>query len=428
MKYDLIIFGGGTAGVASAYIASKYGLNTLLVEKSDVLGGSITRGLVVPCMKIDTQDINTEFINDLKSYSDRFSARHTYLDGNEYWFNHELLKIIFDEMLKNVKCNILFSTEPVKVNYLSMSNSFEVTLVHKLLSLYIDTDYIVDATGDGKIFQLLNSEFQEKSEFSQAPSLRFIISNINIDVFSQWLKEIDTDTSVTTIDEAQKQIYLSTAYTWDNKNWALKPVFELAVKDGILTYSDTAYFQIFSIPSMPDAIAFNCPRIILDDDEDLTDPFVYSRALRQGRERIYRLYQFCRKYFPGFENAYIAHISDMLGVRESYRVKCRFTVTANDIVHSEKNENTAFASDYPIDIHSNTPDKGQLRYTKSTCFIPIEALVSSEYNNLYCAGRNISADFYAQAALRTQINCFSMGEAVSKDIISRIRSNPDKKQ
>ena len=61
MKYDLIVFGGGTSGVAAAYIASKYGINTLLVEKSDVLGGAITQGLVIPVMKLNSDNINTEW-------------------------------------------------------------------------------------------------------------------------------------------------------------------------------------------------------------------------------------------------------------------------------------------------------------------------------------------------------------------------------
>ena len=429
MKYDLIIFGGGTAGIASAYIASKYGLNTLLVEKADVLGGSITRGLVLPCMKVNSQDINTEFITDLKAFADKYSARHKYMDGNEHWFNPELLKIVFDEMLTNVKCNVLFSTEPVRVVYKSINPSFEVTLVHKLLSLYTDTNYIVDATADGKIFQLLNCEFQPQSENTQAATLRFIMTNIDCKKFSQWLKEIDSNTDVTTIDNANTQIYLSTAYTWDDsKNWALKPVFEAAVKDGVLKYSDTAYFQLFSVPGMPDALAFNCPRIILEDDENLNDPFVYSRALRQGRERIYRIGKFCIKYLPGFEKAYISHIADMLGIRESYRIKGKYTVTADDIRSPKKFDNIAFATDYPIDIHTNKPEKDKLEYIGEPCLIPVEALISNEFDNLYAAGRNISADFDAHSAIRTQINCFSMGEAASKDIYYKIKSNLNKKQ
>ena len=57
MKYDLLIAGGGTSGVAAAYIASKLGIKTLLVEKSDVLGGAITQGLVVPVMKLNSENI-----------------------------------------------------------------------------------------------------------------------------------------------------------------------------------------------------------------------------------------------------------------------------------------------------------------------------------------------------------------------------------
>ena len=58
MKYDLIVYGGGTSGVAAAYIAAKKGINTLLIEKTSVLGGSITQGLVVPSMQVETEDIN----------------------------------------------------------------------------------------------------------------------------------------------------------------------------------------------------------------------------------------------------------------------------------------------------------------------------------------------------------------------------------
>ena len=82
MKYELIVFGGGTSGVAAAYIASKIGIKTLLVEKSDVLGGSITQGLVLPVMKVNSCSINTDFYNDLLTFANKFSANHTYSDGN----------------------------------------------------------------------------------------------------------------------------------------------------------------------------------------------------------------------------------------------------------------------------------------------------------------------------------------------------------
>ncbi len=424
MKFDIVVFGGGTSGIAAAYTASKLGLNVLLVEKSDVLGGSITQGLVVPSMKVNTAGINTEFFTDLVNFSSKYDANHTYIDGNQGWFNPELLKIVFDDMLKSVKTNILFSTTPSGICFNSSSQDFDITLKHKLLSLYINTKYIVDATAEGEIFKILNYEFQEKNEKQQAASLRFLISGVELEKFSDFLLKTDPDRNVTTVEKNEKFIHLSTACTWDkNKNWALQPYFDKAVTDGVLEYEDTAYFQVFTIPSMPSTLAVNAPRIILKDYELISDPFVYSRALTQGRERIYRLSKFMKKYFSGFENSFISHISDTLGIRESNRIKGKYTFIKDDIIHPKEFENIAFVCDYPIDIHSISKEKDVLEYTSSSYAVPIESLISINNDNLYGVGRIISADFESQAALRTQQSCFSMGEAAVKDIYKKYLSN-----
>ena len=419
LNFDVVIFGGGTAGVSAAYISAKKGLKTLLVEKTDVLGGSITQGLVVPCMKVETENINTEFISDLKVFADKYNARIQYKDGNEYWFNPELLKIVFDEMLASVNCQVLFSSYPLKIVY---NDRFISKIEQNMLSLYIESNYIVDATSNGKIFKLLNYKFQEKNKKQQATSLRFLLSNVDLKSFSNWILSIDSNRDVTTVDIQGDIIHLSTAYTWDtNRNWALYPIFNAAVVNNDLEYEDTAYFQVFTVAGMPNTLAFNCPRIILDDEENILDPFVYSKALKQGRERIYRLYNFVKKYFKGCENSFISHISDTLGVRESYRVKGQYTYTKEDIVSSKKYDNIAFACNYPIDIHSNKKDNDKLEFSNNTYYIPIETLISANNDKLYGVGRIISADFQAQAALRTQISCFCMGEAAANDIHNKIK-------
>lgn len=418
-KFDLVIFGGGTSGVAAAYISAKKGLNTLLVEQSDVLGGSITQGLVIPVMKLNSENINTEFYNDLLSFTKRYNASITYCDGNTGWFNPELLKIVLDDMLSTVNCTVLFSSIPVKIDY---NDNFNISIKHKLLSLYIESDYIVDATANGEIFKILNYKFQEKNKFQQATTLRFILSNVDLKCFSDWILSLDDDRNVTTVTKIGDDIHLSTACTWDNKDWALKPLFNAAIENGDLEYEDSAYFQVFTVAGMPNFIAFNCPRIILNDGEDIIDPFVYSKALKQGRERIFRIYKFVKKYFKGFENACISHISDTLGVRESYRVKGKYTYTKEDIISAKKFENIAFACNYPIDIHSNKKDNDKLQHTNHTYYVPIEALISENNDHLYGVGRIVSADFEAQAAIRTQMSCFSMGEAAAKDIYSKLKS------
>ncbi len=423
MKYNLVVIGGGTSGVACAYTAAKLGVKTLLVEKTDVLGGAITQGLVIPVMKLNSKNINTDFYKKLVATASEFNAQATYSDNNDGWFNPELMKIVLDKLLSSANCDVLFNSEVTNCEFANESSKFILNLKHKLLSLHIETDYIVDATSNAEIFKILNYELQQKNNFSQAASLRFIMSGVDTKTFSNWLLELDKDRSVTSASIVDGNIMLSTAYTWDRtRNWALTPIFDEAVKNNDLKLNDTAYFQVFSVPQTPDSIAFNAPRIILDDGEDILNPFVYSKALIQGRERILRLSNFCKKYFNGFENSYISHISDTLGVRESYRIKGKYTFTVDDIINPKNFENIAFSCDYPIDIHSNKKENDKLKYVKQNYNVPIECLISSNNDKLYGIGRIISADFEAQAALRTQMSCFSMGEAAAKDIYNKLKN------
>lgn len=419
-KYDVVVVGGGTSGVAAAFTFARLGLKTLIVEKAIHLGGTITSALVTPVMKTNDMNINNEFFNDLISFSQKYNAQITYSDGNKGWFNPELLKIVFDEMLISVGCSILYSTEFTDITGNDV-DGFKVNLKHKMLSLCIDTKYIIDATGDCFVAEKLKCKFLDSENLSQTTTLRFIMSGIDLDKFEMWITNLDTNRNITTSYRSKEQIHLSTAYTWDtNKDWALRPIFAEAIANGDLTEEDSSYFQLFTIAGMPSSVTFNCPRIILGEDESISDPIVYSKALIKGRKQIYRISEFCKKYLPGFENAYISNIADMLGVRESNRVKGKYVLSAEDIANKREFTHIALSSDYPIDIHSQKKGESKLEFTKGNYYLPIESLMTTEYSNLFVIGRCLSADFKAQAALRTQTSCFSMGEAVAKYIKSLV--------
>ena len=406
MKYDIVIAGGGTAGCACAYTAAKSGLKVLLVEKNTFLGGSITSALVIPAMKTSKNAINTEFFETLYNKLYSINGAITYIDGNKGWFNPELTKIMLDSLLMDAGVEILFESEITKIE--EMLSSYIVTIEdnnnhdfeYELL-LPIETKYIVDATGDAKICQKLNCEFLEKK--SQPVNLRFIMSGVNVKEFSSWIMELDKDRDVTTSCTVDDRIYLSTAYTWDkNKPWALRPVFERGMADGVITEEDSNYFQIFSVAGTPDSIAFNCPRLI----NNTKNPYI------AGRASILRLSNFCRKYFPGFEKAYISSIANSLGIRVSNRVKGRYVYTADDLRSGKRFEHPVVISDYPIDVHSSQKDSSTLETVYQEYQLPVESLIVKD--NLFVIGRCISADFEAQAALRIIPSCFSMGEGLAK--------------
>lgn len=432
-NYDVVIVGGGTAGCACAWNCGKLGLSTLLIEKSETLGGAMTAGLVVPVMNTGKNQINTDFYKNLISEMKKVRGQIKYQD-NSGWLNPELLKITLDKMLIEKNIEILFDAEIINAKISNHAVSIEInkklsTYINSLygnntilynddLLVHIEARYVVDATGDGNFSKKINCKFLENENEFQPLSLRFIMSGINTDKFAKFIQEKDLDRDVTTVECIDGNTYLSTAYTWDtDKHWALADLFDDAVSKNILKDTDRNYFQIFSVAGTPDSIAFNCPRIIENINPNVIED--RTRALIEARQAILRLSDFCKIYFPGFEKAYISNIANSLGVRASNRVMGKYVYTIEDLRSGKKFDNPALISNYPVDVHSHKKNSSTLE-KNGEYQLPIESLMSADYDNLYIAGRCLSADHLAQGALRVQASCFSMGEAVAKHIKSRI--------
>jgi len=439
-NYDVVIIGGGTAGCSCAYNCGKMGLKTIIIEKNGCLGGTMTSGLVVPVMKTGNNLINIDFYTDLISEMQKLGAQITYQD-NPGWFNPELLKIVLDKMMIDANVDILFNADIDKANLsknkiLSLQvhagYSSEIlsvntetidtnnTFTHKddILSVCIGAKYVVDSTGNLEFSKKINCEFLENSDEFQPMSLRFIMGGIDLKSFGQWLLSVDNNREVTTVEEIDGQVHLSTAYTWDtDKHWALANYFEEGFKNNELKKEDVNYFQVFTLAGMPNSLAFNCPRIVKNLNPNSSKDV--SVALIEARQAILRIYNFCKKRFPGFENAFISNISDQIGIRASNRIKGKYIYTISDLKEGKKFKNPVLISNYPVDVHSRHKNSSTLELC-GEYQLPIESLMSADFDNLFVAGRGVSADELSQGALRVQANCFAMGEGVAKYIKKHI--------
>ncbi len=402
--YDVAVIGGGTAGCAAAWMAGKLGLKVLLVEKRIHLGGQMTSGLVIPAMQGGENQINTEFFDALTAKMQELGGQITY-QGNRGWFNPELLKIALDRLMCEAGVEVKFEAECQKVELenrkisriiLSVSND-QIQNSCDALSVPIAATYAIDATGNCSVGKLCGARFLDTPDERQPVSLRFIMSGIDVDTFGRWLLDFDPDREATTVEGE----HLSTACTWD-RDWALTPLFDDAVAKNILKDTDRNYFQIFTVAGMPGTVAFNCPR--------QAEP-----GLMQLRESLLRLSNFCKEYLPGFENAFISNIADELGVRVSRRIIGKYIYTIDDLRNGKKFDNPVLLSNYPVDVHSSEKGKSTLEHT-GEYQLPVEALMSADVDNLFVAGRCLSADFLSHGALRIQPGCFSMGVGAAKYI------------
>ena len=428
---DVIVAGGGSAGVAAAVSATRAGAKTVLIEKNTFLGGMATGALVTPMMKnaLDVKNSLTKgLFLEICERLVKAGGGATFKDGNPGWFNPEIYKWVLDEICMEAGVKLMFDCQIVEALHATPLLE-KIIFFNKEGFFSLRAKQFIDCTGDGDLISLSGVSHESgKDEKRQAMSLRFMMSGIETKTLAKWLEENDktNDSPVYYLDNGD--ILFTSAFTFE-RDWTLKPFFDEALKKGDLKREDASYFQMFSVPGSDGLIAFNCPRITPEDrsldplnNEDL------SFVLVTGRQMIKRITDFCKKYLPGFKKSYICQIAPQVGVRESRRLLGQYVLTAEDVSGAKKFEDGIANSNWPIDIHpSKINEKGQLRHPPPNDYyqIPLRSLLpkENEIKNLIVAGRCLSATFEAQGSARIQANCWAMGEAAGVLAAKRLKVN-----
>ncbi|MFP4199392.1 MAG: FAD-dependent oxidoreductase [Halanaerobium sp.] len=402
--YQLIIIGGGTAGAAAAIAAARMGLKTLVVEKESALGGSSTLGMVTPMMpvKIEGNPNSSAISKEIKSRLKEKNAGGEDSFDNDGWFNPEILKFVLEDLYLEAGGDILYESTFVE-SQTSKGKIENIIIKNKSGLTAYQADYYLDCSGDAELAFSASVPMQEDSaEDYQAVSLRFMMDNIDLKKFTQFL-------------EAKGQKWgleyplIETAYTGDQSS-VLADLFNEAEKEGILKKEDLNYFQIFSIPGQLEKMAFNCPEIPFEVDP--LNTCERTQAYIEGRKMIERLIAFTKKYFPGFEQAHLAKQAELLGVRESRRIKGEYTFNLEDYQKRRKFEDAVASSAYPLDIHGRELKLDKLK-AGEYYQLPFRSLIPQKINNLLVAGRHISATFSGQSAIRIQPVVMATGEAAA---------------
>lgn len=411
-KCDVLVVGGGSAGSAAAIAAARMGARTILVEQNGFLGGTSTAALVTPMMAnhLERQALNQGLYLEVLETLMQTGDAAVYKDGNAGWFNPEMLKLVLER--KAVEAGVeLFYHVWFSQAVLEGQTLKGIVVETKSGRGLIEASCTIDASGDADVAFQAGVPMvigREQDHANQPMALRFNLGHVDLLKAQAYFASLGEFDWTENPHDPELPLW-TTACTWD-KDWPLSPLFRQAVAAGELSEDDAAYFQIFTIPGRPGEVAFNCPR--LDHLKDSLDFRQRSQVQVEGKQRILRLWHFCRKYLPGFERSFIAQIAPMPGIRESRRIVGEYVLTSEDFFAARKFPDAIARNNYPIDIHSRDKSGG-LHFMQAGDYheIPYRCLVPLKLEQLLVAGRCLSADFAAQGAVRIIPNCYAMGQA-----------------
>ena len=390
-KYDLVVVGGGFAGVAAALAAARAGSKVLIVEKSNCLGGAAVNCLVNPFMpywtEIDGKRVELS-TGIFKEICDRLDSRQA-LSGRN--FLEEELKYILNEMVIDAHIDLLFHAYIYTTEKLDKDIS-SIKVATKSGTMCIEANYFIDATGDAQLAYLANCPTvlgRESDHLCQPMTLCFRVGNVDVEKF----------------------------YASREK---LKIVHAQSLAAGELT-NPRENILVFKTP-IHNVLHFNTTRVV---KKNPTSPEEVTEAEVLARRQVYEIYDFMKKHADGLGDSFLMMTAAEIGVRESRMIVGDYVLTEQDCRNCVKFEDAIAACNYDIDIH-NPEGTGTSHYyfpAGEYYTIPYRSLIPKSAENLLVAGRCISSDHGAQASYRIMPVVCCIGEAAGSAVGLAVKQN-----
>jgi hypothetical protein len=145
------------------------------------------------------------------------------------------------------------------------------------------------------------------------------------------------------------------------------------------------------------------------------------RLREEGLRQVHALAEWLRENVPGFGRSELMQVAPEIGVRESYRIRGKYTLRAQDVLTGAQFADAAVTAYYPVDIHQSGRAKMEFKTVDAPYEIPLRTLQSRQFGNLFAAGRCFSADSVAFASARVTPIAMALGEAAGKAAAESIR-------
>jgi hypothetical protein len=391
---DVVVCGGGPAGVAAALAAARSGARTRLIEVNGCLGGVWTAGLLT---NIIDHGNKTGIMQEILEALDKREAR---ISTSKY--DVEKMKLLLDDLCCEAGVRIRLHCRAVAAVRDDEGRLAMVVTESKSGREAFAARVFIDATGDGDLGAVAGCGFdygRPDVDEGQPFSYLVLLTGLDFEAVKPFVSGLPGETWAEPKQRLASEIARGSGH---GPSYAHPTLFHLG-------------HGLFSL------MANHEYRVKGFDADEVTE------ATMRARREVHRMIDGLRSLGGVWKNIVICATPEQIGVRESRRIHGMYQISANDLIAGARFDDAVCRATFCVDVHSTNPDSskglGNEGLRAKPYDIPYRALVARDVPGLLLAGRCISGDFYAHASYRVTGNAVPMGEAAGAAAALAARTN-----
>lgn len=409
-EFDVIVAGGGTAGVIAALAAARNGAKTLVIEKNRCLGGQFTTGMQGAWVGFSDKSKRCvggiawelrNLLNDMGAIVDENPDTDVC-----YLYDAEVAKVVLDGLAAKQE-NLTVYLNTIITDVLREENAITgLVLLSEMQQMTVRGKTVIDCTGDAAVCAKAGADYEIREKKDMQPmSLIGKMAGVDMEKVRRYYEE-NPPVEDTMMPPAWHDFKTFPGMMHFGLKDELKNV-ELPPDKEYLRH----WLGIFTSTPNPGEMTINCSGALeshsVEGFEGRTGQEIFSQKC------LYDVAWAMKNYIPGFENAYLTAIAAMLGIRESRIVESDYKVTFDDFLAARDFPDSIGRGAMPAGVH--TPEgETMVVYDLepgTSMTIPYRCLVVKGIDNLLVAGRCASYEIMVANCIRCMPQCMVMGEA-----------------